>query len=419
MATKAYTPHRILKYAIGAMLVFAFAVRLWGFVHEYLILTPINQWGFTEYLINYQGGFVRRGIIGEGLLSLAKTGLSGDTIVNLIRAVSVACYAAMLAFFLYQFRRHRWNWWIILAPVFMGYVICIVRKDFMQELLLIGILMMMRGSPRSSCHARLWGATALCVLELFIHEAIIFWGMPIVGLLIATSPASKWEKTAAISIIAATFAILSIFKGNPEAAWSITESWQPWFPDLQHDMWNSIGAIGWNLGWTAHFHFTSNFCSPTIGWMKLPLQIAAFSCYAYMICNFVYAFSPRSSARETLRLHLTAVYILTAACMIPLFTVLSVDYSRLYQYLAVTSFAAVIVIPGARLDRALPRCLRLLTVRITDIVDRYFTPSKGIMVALLFLADINGIHHPYDPCVGTLVSLCQGITTIVQKIAGL
>lgn len=104
--------------------------------------------------------------------------------------------------------------------------------------------------------------------------------------------------------------------------------------------------------------------------------------------------------------------------MIPMFTVLSVDYSRLYQYLTITSFATVLVIPAARLDRALPGVLLRLTGRITLCIDRYFTPSKGIMVALLFLSDVNGIHLLNNISVGTLSSLWNGIMTLVWLIRG-
>lgn len=418
MATKAYTPYRILKYAIGAMLVFAFVARVWLFVCTFLLETPINGWQFSEFLINYEGGFVRRGIIGEGLISMLRGGISGETMINLIRTVSIGCYVAVLAFFLYQFHQRRWNWWIILTPVFMGFVMCIIRKDFMQELLLIGMLMLLHGSPQRKGSLTIWCATILCAMELLIHEAFTFWGVPITILLIASSPASRWEKASSIAVIAGVIALLGICKGNEDTARIITNSWQSWFPGLEYEYWNSIGAIGWNPGWAAQFHLTANFCSPTIGWMRLPLQIAAFLCYSYMVCNFVYTFAPCGSTRDTQRKQLTAVYILTGITMIPMFTVLSVDYSRLYQYLTVTSFATVLIIPATRLDQALPKMLQSLTDRIIRFTDRYFTPSKGLMVALLLLADINGVHDLNDIAVGTLSSLYHGILLLVNMIMG-
>ncbi|HJE39501.1 MAG TPA: hypothetical protein K8V47_07085, partial [Candidatus Amulumruptor caecigallinarius] len=65
----------ILKRIIGALVIFAFIVRLWLFADMFLLHTPINEWGFTEYLINFSGGFVRRGIIGEGLFAMARIGI--------------------------------------------------------------------------------------------------------------------------------------------------------------------------------------------------------------------------------------------------------------------------------------------------------------------------------------------------------
>lgn len=412
------TLHRLLRYTIGALLILAFMARIMEFVFTFLLQAPISEWQFSEFFINYEGGFVRRGLIGQGLMSLARSGLSGDAIINLIRVVSIGCYMAVFAFFIYKFHQRRWNWWIILAPVFMGFVMCVIRKDFMQALMLIGILMLLRGSPHAGGRLSLWCVTALCVLELLIHEAFTFWGIPITVLLIASLQVSRWEKASAIAVIAATIIVIGCFKGNEQMAHVITDSWLPILPQLEYGYWNSVGAIGWNPGWAAYFHCITNFFSPEIGWLRLPLQIAAFTCYAYMVCNFVYAFSPAGETRETYRKHLTSVYILTSITMIPMFTVLSVDYSRLYQYLTITSFATVLVIPAACLDRALPGVLLRLTGRITLCIDRYFTPSKGIMVALLFLSDVNGIHLLNNISVGTLSSLWNGIMTLVWLIRG-
>lgn len=399
-------------------MIFAFIVRLWLFADMFLLHTPINEWGFTEYLINFSGGFVRRGIIGEGLFAMARIGIPTSIIVLLIKAVSMVCYAAVLGFFIWQFRKHRWNWWIILAPVFMGFVMCIIRKDFMQELMLIGMLAMLGHDRYAKGRVVLWVATAVCIIELLIHEAFVFWGIPIIVMLIYTSTTARWDKIVSITVIVSTFITMCWFKGSPGIASDIIQSWQPYFPDLQEQTSSSIGAIGWDTMWTFRFHCMTNFCSPTIGWLRLPLQLAAFICYTYMVCNFVYTFSPPGHQRELMRGRLTAVYMLTATCMIPMFTVLSVDYSRLYQYLCVTSFATVLLIPGARLDRGLPGWLKRFTTCLNNTVDSYFTPSKGLMVALLFLSDINGIHQLNDAGVGTLVSLYHGLLMAVHYVLG-
>lgn len=244
------TTKAILKAAIGTLLVSAYMVRVWISVDMFVLHTPINEWGFTEYLINFSGGFVRRGLIGEGLHALTHVGVSASGILLLIKGVCLTCYLAVLAFFIWQFRKHRWNWWIILAPVFMGFVMNIIRKDFMQELLLIGMLAMSGHGRYSRGRIMVWGATAVCILELLIHEAFIFWGIPIIALLICTYTAARWEKILSITFIALTFGMMCWFKGSSEIASTIVQSWQRYFPDLKDHTLSSIGALGWDTLWT-------------------------------------------------------------------------------------------------------------------------------------------------------------------------
>ena len=49
----------------------------------------VNSWVFNEWLINYKGGFVRRGFSGEILLNLGKIGLNHKYLILLIGSISL------------------------------------------------------------------------------------------------------------------------------------------------------------------------------------------------------------------------------------------------------------------------------------------------------------------------------------------
>lgn len=406
--------HRIITLSIGAALVFAFLVRLWLVVDSCFIHANVNSWGYTEFLINWQGGFVRRGLMGECFYGLASFSLSGDSIMHLIQILCMGCYAWVLFWFLRKFHTRHWNWWLLMSPLFMGLVNDLLRKDFLMISLLIAILYIIGRQATCLRGARLWCGAAICVVGLFVHEAFMFWGVPIVTVLILTSSAPKWQRACAVGAIVTAFMTLCYFKGDLALARRITISWLTVFPDMKYTDMSSIGAIGWDTAWTAHFHFTKNFCIKYVGWIGLILQPVFFMYCSYVICNCVYAFSPVGEERVKTRDRLVAVYVMTAVCMIPMFTFLSVDIWRLYQYLAVASFASVIIIPTSRFDTMFPVWYRGFVSRLNMAVDRYLTPSKGLMVIMIFMSDINGIYERYTYdinylAVSTLSSIWHGL----------
>ena len=58
-------------------------------LHIYIVYGNINSWQITEWLISYDGGFVRRGIGGEIVKILSSTfGLSPSLIIIILSVIS-------------------------------------------------------------------------------------------------------------------------------------------------------------------------------------------------------------------------------------------------------------------------------------------------------------------------------------------
>ena len=94
----------------------------------------------TEWLINFSGGFVRRGLPGEVIHWLATR--SGVQANHLVILLSLAAYLAVLRFFFVRARGH-FPLYLLLSPVLLGsaaYQDFIVRKDALGILLLIACL---------------------------------------------------------------------------------------------------------------------------------------------------------------------------------------------------------------------------------------------------------------------------------------
>ena len=71
-----------------------FSVFSIGIIFNYIFVPNylekfINSWVFNEWLINYRGGFVRRGLSGEILFNLSKFGLNHKYLILFIGSISL------------------------------------------------------------------------------------------------------------------------------------------------------------------------------------------------------------------------------------------------------------------------------------------------------------------------------------------
>lgn len=374
----------LLYRIISFSLILAAVLRL----GQKLLLTlsnGINTDECSEFLVNFSGGFVRRGLLGEILYDITQA--TGISPFPLILGISIICLAFVVTFFLKAFVKRDMNWWIVLSPMFCGFLWYFVRKDFMQYALLIGVLLMLRrwrGNP--------WNILAVCLLSilgLLLHEAYLFWAIPLTVLAIYAVSRSITASTVSAVAFLGCFGVLSLFKGDASNVTAIMASWNSLGVGLE-TCGTSIRALGWETVNTFFFHLRANFhaegATGAEGWLGVVIQPIFFMVTYYFISNFSWVFRKKGTDfNEDDRTNLSAVYLLCALTMLPMFTVLSFDYSRLYQYLFVSAYAAVLILPRDVCSALLPRRCRTAVSRLNTSIWRYLTPTKGIMVILLLL----------------------------------
>ncbi len=294
-------PKDIIYRIISIMLIVAFVFNLFS-ATRYALNTEIwKQWGFTEFLINFEGGFVRRGLLGQGLYYFcSSTGMSFQW------ATLITCYIALsivLLFFLKKFSELKYNWWIILSPLFLGTTFAFIRKDFILYCGLIVILMLIKDSVPSLC--RRICATLIGIFCLFLHEAFIFWGIPIFSLLLISEKNNRWINISFIILIFIVFGILCFFKGNIITAQMIVDSWNELLPadSLIYYSNNSIGAIGWDSLSTFIMHLKNNTGGNVDALFIRPVfAIAAY----YLITNILFVFSYKDKNYQTSQIALSS-----------------------------------------------------------------------------------------------------------------
>lgn len=238
-----WLPNKKLSCAISLILI---AYLLINFIYliQKFVEPNFNSYGITEFLINFQGGFVRRGLLGEILYNIV--GYTSMPVMVPIILISVLSAVCVLWFFFSKFKEKTYCWWIILSPCFCLYLHYIIRKDFLCYLILIASLVILAKKGNAIFNGLV--ATLLTVFALFLHEAYLLWGGALISLFLITDKRiPKIISIAGILLIISVFALQSYFKGSVQCAHAIVDSWNNLGGDniLKIHFDNSIGALGW------------------------------------------------------------------------------------------------------------------------------------------------------------------------------
>lgn len=381
-----YVTHIRLKKCISAII--SISLIVYTIIQFYNGIFFSDEFNITEFLINYEGGFVRRGLVGQILFNLCK--YTGWSPIYIVRIFCIVIFSTVLSFYFFQFRQNHLNWWILLCPMMFGMCIDVIRKDFLLYLITICLFYLVRGYTMNV--PRFCTTMLIIILGLFIHEAFIFFGIPLVLLVIWRNYSRPLLTCISISLTFAIFMLLSYYKGNYEIATAILHSWDGMDnTPLITSRYNSIGAIGWDTLYAVKMHLYANFYCNGFGWYGLIWQPLIMIVTYYFIMNFTAVFSDirYSDKRRTVLSSLAAFNLI---CLLPMFLFLSCDYGRLYQYVFAVTYAAFLIVPHEKIINLFPSIYINLIVKFNRLLNRIINPTKGMMILFLLFFAIS----PYD-----------------------
>ncbi|MDP3849563.1 MAG: hypothetical protein Q8Q59_03595 [Luteolibacter sp.] len=292
-----------------------------------------DSYQITEWLINYAGGFVRRGLPGTliGMVSNA-TGIQAN---HLAIISGLVCYLLLVVWLLLR-ATPIFPAVLILSCVAMGipaYQDSIVRKDCLGLLFLLGCLAVDRG--------RLPGPLRLLILNLLVgtailcHESFVFHavaGFLLLGSRDQASMAGMNFPRRMLALLPAgiCFLLTVIHHGSPEQAAAINDSWMPLWRTIEpgNPALATPDAAIEALGWTSEQGLSLSLYMLTTGWY----QPTAWAMVFGITFVLVVLFTDRSSDREgqaamQSRIQVTALLLAQLLFISPLF-LLGVDYGR-------------------------------------------------------------------------------------------
>ena len=397
----------------------SFIYNLGYSIYASVLNVPINSsWGITEFLINFEGGFVRRGLVGQVLYWLTES-----TGVNPILVINVICFASLIfvvVFFFKKFHDHNYCWWLLLSPLFLNNTDAFIRKDFLLYSLLIGIFTLLKKSDPS--FFRRCSVILLCIVGLFIHEAFIFFSLPIVAIVLLSDKGHRLINSILLLILISAFLMLCYSKGSFEVANEIINSWNAILPDspLMYQSENSIGALSWDSVEAFIFHFKTNIGTNyrATGIVFVPLQIMI---YYYLLTNFLSVFGKNNSFNEESKSILSSLYLVTIVGLIPMFTILSCDFGRVTQYATIAAFASFVIIPNNILRKGLGTWTLCKVRRFNDLLCRFLPPNRGLLLLLLLLVAPSPIGFSLDMAashsvIGSLTAMLTNMYSIIRMV---
>ena len=234
-----------------------FGFRLLVKLHEAIVtMDPRHNfnsdWGISEWIINYQSGFIRRGLPGEVMHRLHRlTGLPPGV---------MAIGFSLLIFFVFAWYLRRRSrgilpGWLLLTTPFLGFSvyleIALVRKDLLC-LLIFAICARLAVAARQ-------GVRSLALISLLLtagilsHEQLGFFGLPLIAAALVACQRQRrhgerfaWgdlRPLAALLPPAAAFLAVLRFSGTSSQGLGIYRSWLDALPAEFH------GPPGAALSW--------------------------------------------------------------------------------------------------------------------------------------------------------------------------
>ena len=331
---KAYYVNNILTIYFIAIICF---VAIYSFVY----IPDYETYEISDWMINYEGGFVRRGLIGQCLL-WANHIHSFD-----IRYAIVLIEAFFYVLFLYLifkiFNKYKWSLLGAMFPIVCSTTsLTVYRRDFMMLCLCyLSYKLFFRYLKDNGINSLIISIMIMSV-SITIYEPIFFVMVPVLVL-------QYWNKkkniinSLFIFLIPILCMVLScIFRGTDNQVNDIWQSWLPYlsqYVDIQNE---NIGFAIQFLGLTNQevfsLHYECTFRDNMPLWTIITL-IIVFS-LAYFLCTYV-----PSVYREGKRLcenidkyEISKILLFQLFIQLPIFTLLSCDYGRTIPMSLYTSF---------------------------------------------------------------------------------
>lgn len=325
--------------------------------------TSFCTFNISDWLINYEGGFVRRGIIGQIIWECYRH-IPFD-ILGFINIFTLICTIVLAIVTTYCFYKYKVSWILLPTILMFGNFattdITWFRRDALMLLLILLIFYLYRKYVTACSNRSMWyiAFSLIGIFLILMHEASFFCFVPLIMVHYFFYRNKSLLKRAVNTLFIAlplivAMGLVCLYRGDIETGNKIWESWQPYM--LEHfgtilPLGKGQEALGWDTKMTFYIHYDLNYLSQAkidnflqplnISLYNAPLWIIIYMAVYYLCINVnrVQLFDYENCDKNnTIYTSLQQVIVIQFIALIPLFTVLSCDLKRIVTYWVFSTF---------------------------------------------------------------------------------
>lgn len=362
----------------------------WSVVYAVILLCSLiynsvftfQFYDFSDLFINYQGGFVRRGLLGELFYWLYLRGLNP---IYVAYGMSLLAYAVILGYMSHQFHQRGYAVGLLLVSFVLGGIgvfgMAFFRRDFIMFCLFLLTMFLRR---KVSFGWWLICGNIITMIALLCHEPYMFWAYPLLCLVTHLHNQS-WVKTILYWLPCLLVFILCLhFSGNEAQYLLIRQSTEPflYFP-------NVMDFLSFDKGYVMNFHIGYNFLDSVYHIPNVIGSLASILIGMYYYTTSVSVYHTADFSR-TDRISYSVIFMCVLICLLPMFTILSTDYTRTLMYAGLSSYIVFFELTAKECSRLFPPIIIRMVEKMTNCVDRLIPPTRfKIMFIVLFLSAVE------------------------------
>ena len=233
------------RFFIIFLVSFAFLFQAGKFYTFYLEYSP---WQYGDWLINYQGGFIRRGLIGELFYSIYKlTNIKLDLIIFTSVILFYLLFSLILIKSSRYFVKSKLDYLLFLSPGFFLYPVMnseiIGRKDIIL-VLVVGIFVFFKDIFRKNLN---YIFVILSIIFLTLsHSGFLFYSQYLIAIYFFSQmkinkKIENWKFAVYVVLILGLGILVNLFPGNETQVIKICNS----VSSFSQDNCTNSGQIGW------------------------------------------------------------------------------------------------------------------------------------------------------------------------------
>ena len=206
------------------MFIFSLLIIIGGLLNTLSNKTYLDDsWTIGEWLINYQAGFIRRGLLGEGIYILCNVIKISPIFV--IWLISIASYYLLLKLTIFESRNKVSSAFLLSPGIFLAPIIgdFLIRKDLLLLLIFLISLKLIKFRRPNLIFLNLLNITGI-----LIHESFAIYALPIQFFILKRKYDCLKKNSYTFLYLLPTFCIFIfclIFKGDQNQSISIHQSW--------------------------------------------------------------------------------------------------------------------------------------------------------------------------------------------------